>query len=127
MRLGRFLVSRDLVTVNEIVKALEIQRQKQRPLGRIAFVESLLTLDQVATIIDLQSDGRETVQDDRASDLFGELAIQLGYLAEHQVEELLNIQRRSRPRIGEILVEMGAISEFRLNAALQDFQLAALA
>ena len=53
--------------------------------------------------------------------LFGEIAVDLGYLTEQELSGLLEMQSKMRPFIGEILVDMKKITEEQLNSLLTEF------
>ena len=53
--------------------------------------------------------------------LFGEIAVDLGYLTEQELHDLLKLQSQKRPYIGEILVDMKKITEEQLNPLLIEF------
>ena len=53
--------------------------------------------------------------------IFGDLAVEFGYLSPTQVEELLVLQLNGRPPLGQILVELGALSEAELDPLLEEF------
>jgi hypothetical protein len=52
---------------------------------------------------------------------FGQIAVELGFLSPESVDSLLRIQLDSRPKIGEILVEMGKMTAAQLDAALAKY------
>ena len=53
--------------------------------------------------------------------LFGEIAIELGYLNEDDVDALLDMQGEKHIKIGEVLVLFGAISREDMESRLQTF------
>ena len=54
--------------------------------------------------------------------LFGELAVEKGFLKNKEVERLLEKQKISRPLLGEILVEMNKITSEDLDVLLKKFK-----
>lgn len=42
---------------------------------------------------------------------FGNLAIERGWISPHDLEEALELQRRRVPKLGQVLIEIGAVSE----------------
>ncbi|MEW6109234.1 MAG: hypothetical protein AB1632_08755 [Nitrospirota bacterium] len=54
---------------------------------------------------------------------FGEIAIEMGFLTEKQVDELLKKQSDDYILFGEALVKIGALSEEELVANLKEFNL----
>ncbi|HID78525.1 MAG TPA: hypothetical protein EYP56_21355 [Planctomycetaceae bacterium] len=54
-------------------------------------------------------------------ELFGETAVELGYLTDRDVQPLIEIQETSRPRLGEILVDMGKLTTQQRDEWLEKF------
>ena len=111
---GLFLVKQGLASSQHIVKALDTQRERQMPIGKIALEYGLLDMKQVFEILNRQAD--------EINVKFCAIALDLGYLDKQQVLFLLAIQKSRRPPIGEILVEMGVISPEQLAASLDEFK-----
>jgi hypothetical protein len=111
---GLFLVKKGLASSQHIVKALDTQRGRQMPIGRIALEYGLLDMKQIFEILNLQADATHVK--------FCAIALDLRYLDKQQVNFLLAIQRSRRPPIGEILVEMGVISPEQLAVSLAEFE-----
>jgi len=53
---------------------------------------------------------------------FGEIAIELELLTDEDVEHVLKWQRESRPPLGEMLVEVGALARDTMLAELRTYQ-----
>jgi hypothetical protein len=114
MTFGGFLVRRGVVTRRQLIAALDEQRRQETRIGKLALRERLLTLEELFLILDAQIDGDSTP--------FGRLGVAMGLLRPEDVERLLLLQRQSRPRVGEILVELGALTETELENQLRDFE-----
>lgn len=112
MRFGRFLVERGRVAPHDVQRALELQRQREVNIAEIALRERILTERQVLEIIDYQGDTTER---------FGEVGRQLGHLSPPQLDALVALQRKTRPPIGQLLAEMGAIDHEALIDELGRF------
>ena len=108
---GSHLVERGIVTAEDVLTALERQRCRQRPIGQIALREGLLRVRDAFRILNEQ--GRHPGR------LFGEVAVELGLMKPEDVESLLTKQRQERPKLGEVLVEMGALSREQMEAELR--------
>ena len=112
-RFGHFLVDRDLVPQTALVRALGIQQTRQTPLGQLAIQHGFLDVAQVFEIL-----GAEAEEPQK---LFGEIARELGHLTSGQIERLIELQKASRPPVGEILVELGILDADDLEALLEEF------
>ena len=78
---GNYLLSKQAVTTDQLVHAIQEQHTKHLRLGTLAMHAGLLTALQVDNVVIRQT------HEDR---LFGEIAIEEGLLTEEQVEELLH-------------------------------------
>lgn len=109
---GAYLVHQQLATPKLIVEALDRQRVIKRPIAAIAREQRMLNMDQVFQILNRQV---------KTGRLFGKIAIENGFLTKKDVERLLFIQKSEVPHLGEILVDMGAISPAAMESALNRY------
>ncbi len=112
-RFGQMLVNRGIVDEAAIFDALTFQRKKIIPMGALAIRELLLNREKVWKILNAQSNTPKR---------FGEAAIELGFLKKKDVEYLLGLQVKLRPKIGEILVEMKKMNKERLEQELLNYE-----
>jgi hypothetical protein len=110
MRFGEFLIAEGRVTGDQVALSLAEQKRRQIPVGLLAMHAGLLTSSEVHRVLSTQSLRRTWRR-------FGDVAAGMGLLAGSEVDALLERQRRTRPRIGQVLVEQGAL-EPRLLAPL---------
>jgi hypothetical protein len=109
---GIYLVNKDLAAPDDIVQALDRQRELQAPLGTLALRRRYLTMKQVFTTLNLQAQtGRR----------FGDIAVDLGFLTRDQLQELLIMQALERPKLGHLLVEMGVFDESTMQSHHDDY------
>lgn len=111
-RFGQFLVNNDVVTDAMVMEALVRQEKAQENIARIAIGKRYLTVKQVLTVFNAQAD---------SCDSFTVMAKKLGYLTENEIAALLSLQQQSRPRLGEILVDMGVLDNKTLDIMLAKF------
>ncbi len=121
MRIGEFLVSRGVVTKGDIVAALEDQRNNQQPLGRIALRHEILNINEIFNILRLQADRIQAGSREQPDLLFGDLAIELGFMEVDDLVKLLKIQLETRPPLGETLLKLNCITAEQLESELQAF------
>jgi len=113
MHFGTFLVKKGFSTPEQIIQALDSQMKKQMAVGTIALQYRLLEMNHMFTILNRQVD----------TDLkFCDIAIALGFLTRDQADFILSIQMSKRPRLGEILVEMGVLNQQQLVEALTAYE-----
>jgi hypothetical protein len=113
MTFGAYLVECGAVTRRQLLAALTEQRRRSLPIGKLATREHLMSDKDVLQVLDSQLAEPEV--------LAGELAVAAGLMTTGDVEHLLEMQLDSRERVGEVLVEMGAISEEELEHRLREY------
>ncbi len=96
-----YLTGQGVLSDQQVLSALDRQRELTSPIGRIALQTRTLTMKQV----------NATLSSQLGSELrFGEQAIALGFMDRTDLEFLLTQQDQMRPKIGQVLIEMGIAS-----------------
>ena len=97
-----FLIARDLVPKNVGDLLSGTCRVVREPIGMVAVGHGVLSADQIDGILDRQRESQK---------LFGEIAVELGFLTPEQVETLVKIQEfRVGAQISEALALAGVLS-----------------
>ncbi len=109
---GQHLVSKGLITEKQLFIALEQQQQSCVSIGRLAFQEQILELDQIIEILERQEGSQM---------LFGELAVVLGMFTPEQRDHLVAIQKESTPPLGQVLAELGMLDVEVLEGELEAY------
>ena len=99
MQFGMYLVDNGFLSTQAFYKALKLQLQSRPQLGTIAIQTRRLTVKQMFTILQEQCDTPQ--------EMFGEVAIRLGYLTNEDLHQLLEEQTRHMASLRDILVEHG--------------------
>ena len=107
MALPRELLSRGWLSAPLALLALNRFEARRIRLGQIALCEGLLEIGPLLHILDQQMEDAENGR----RRLFGETARALGYLAEEEVDQLLQLQTSSSPALDEILRDIGVLEE----------------
>ena len=110
---GNYLLTRDIVTKEQLITALQKKDSQHMKLGTLAIHAGYMTANEVDRIVILQ-----THLDKR----FGEIAIHEGYLTESQVAELLKKQKPDFLRLGQVLLEDGILDNNQLQEAIINYQ-----
>lgn len=110
---GNYLLSREAITKEQLVTAMQQKSSEQIKLGTLAIHAGYMTASEVEQVIIEQ-----THQDKR----FGELAIQEGYLTEQQMTELLKSQSPDFLLLGQVLVDNGYLSRQQLQDLIIDYE-----
>jgi CheY-specific phosphatase CheX len=108
---GQFLLEKGRISSQQLVDALEFQKQVKVPIGVLALEEGVLTADQVKLVLARQSNSDKK---------FGELAVSLGLLTEAQIAGLLQNQSSHRVYLGEALIVKGYLSVDALEKELKE-------
>ena len=111
---GNFLLEKNLITKEQLLKALESQKGQRLRLGTLAIHSGLLTAAEVNHI-----HGVQTHENKR----FGELAMELGYLTSVQIDKLLSAQTPSYLQLCQALVDLNYLSAEDFESAMEEYQL----
>lgn len=111
-RFGEFLVDKGLIQPEQRDEALTIQEAIYQRLGSLAAVEDMISVTELYDILDEQK---------YTGAMFGETAKRMKLLDESQLGELLNIQKKVRMKLGEILVGLFYLQRNTMEAALENF------
>lgn len=109
---GQYLVSKKVITGEQLQQAVMIQTQDRLLLGEIALKEGLLSNEQL----------QEILQEQRMSgQKFGQIARAKGYLDQQQFQNVLELQASNHVLLGEALVRLGVVGKGDLLLYLKDF------
>jgi len=110
---GQYLLDRGAVSVEQLLKAVELQESVNLKFGQTALALKLFSESDLTRIHEAQ----------RSEDLkFGDLAQKLGILDQAQVGQILVQQQRYHLRIGDALVRTGALDAEELPGLLEEFR-----
>lgn len=107
------LLKKGLVSVEDLLEAVERQRSSQIPLGRLAVQSGKMRMPQVCKVLKVQADSPKP---------FGRIAVEMGFLSEPDLAQLLLHQSEQVKSVGEYLVELGAISSEQFETERRLFQ-----
>lgn len=110
---GSYLLRRNIVTPEQLTKAINKLTSAHIKLGTLAMHKGLMTASEVDEVCFLQ-----TREDKR----FGEIAIERNYLTEEQMTELLTSQTPDFLLLGQALKDDGIISNATLETLVVDYQ-----
>lgn len=110
---GNFLLSRGVVTSEQLIDAIKEESTTHIKLGTLAIHAGYMTASEADSIVIMQ-----THEDKR----FGELAVQGGYMTEEQVNSLLKMQKPDYLLLGQILIEKGILTNTDFENLIVDYQ-----
>ncbi|MDH5542611.1 MAG: hypothetical protein OEY64_06570 [Nitrospinota bacterium] len=112
MRFGEFLISKNLVTEQQVNEALDIQRHSKLPLGKIAVMHGFISkVDNLKLLL----------EQNRTNKRYGDLAIEHNLLTNEQINEILVAQQAEMIPMGKALIEIKAISRLDSIMALVEY------
>lgn len=106
-KVGEILVERGLVTEQQLLAALDIQRNKRLPLGQILVEQGYIELEKLEAALARQYGSR-----------LGEILINAKMINFEKLLQAFDIQRNNSRPLGDILIELGYIQERDLLEAL---------
>jgi adsorption protein B len=109
-RIGGLLLKQNLITNEQLQKALKAQRQTYVRLGDILTEEAIISSERLKEAINRYSSQTEG--------WFGDFLVQNYYISREQLEKVLNLQETRIQPLGEIMVQLGMISNDRLKQIL---------
>lgn len=110
---GNFILSKDVISPDQLIEALKIQSSTHQKLGTLAIHAGYMSAREVEDVYIMQ-----THYDKR----FGELAVELGYLTQEQVTELLQIQLPDYMILGQTLVDKGYIGNIEFENLITEYK-----
>jgi len=138
--IGAILVEKNLITGEQLERALQLQEDTGERLGEIVVAEFGISRLELAGVLaeqwaDLENAERNAVSEpDRPvqhveplipADVqirrpLGEIFVELGFVSSDQLDAALEAQRETGARIGEILVKQGSLTRLDLASALAE-------
>jgi CheY-specific phosphatase CheX len=110
---GQYLLEKGRITSQQLLDALECQKNIGMPIGTLALERGWLSAEQIKKILEQQR---------RSNHRFGEIAAALGCLTQSQVDDLLQEQQTNhRVLLGEALFAKGYLSLETLGKELKDY------
>jgi cellulose synthase/poly-beta-1,6-N-acetylglucosamine synthase-like glycosyltransferase len=104
LRLGDVLIEKEMVTEDQLLEAMDYQRQYGGRLGDILLEFQYVTLEELTSVL------QQMPQKAR----LGELLLQQGLLTKEQLEKALVFQKNSGGMLGDILTSLGLVETEQL-------------
>jgi hypothetical protein len=110
---GQYLIERGEVNAEQVRAALGLMDAENRSIGELAVGGRLIS----------KADADKVNAEQRHRDMpFGELAAEMGLLSEEQIDNLVQLQWRTRLRIGQALVRLKHLGKVRLEELLISYE-----
>lgn len=114
LKFGVYLVEQRIVTPEQFCGLIKIQQESVRSLAKISLERNMLTIRQVANILD--------IQEASSAKPFQQLAVEMNYLSGSEAETLLRVQESSGVSINDLLVECGLLTGSQSRVLYSHFQ-----
>lgn len=108
-----YLLSNNLVSIQQLMEVMEVQNQTRMKLGLLAINAGYMTAIQVDQVNNLQKE---------VDKRFGDIAVEMGYLTQQQVDELLTQQQRPYLVLGQALIDKGYITNVEFEKAVASYK-----
>jgi hypothetical protein len=113
MLFGKYLVERGIINADEFFQAFKAQLASRPQLGTLAVQRRLLTIHQVFEVLEAQCD--------RPSELFGDLAVQMGFITNDDVARLLREQSDLIKPFKDVIVELEILDRTQVEVYHREF------
>jgi len=110
---GQFLVEKGIVSREALLKAIELQEEKNLKFGEMAVAMGYVTQDDIA-----RAHHAQLSRDIK----LGDLLVEMGTLTLTQLNEIITRQKNNHLYIGEALILVGALSNEQLQQHLNEFK-----
>jgi type II secretory ATPase GspE/PulE/Tfp pilus assembly ATPase PilB-like protein len=110
IRLGELLVHEGVLTAEQVVDALLVQKKQRppKPFGIVCQDLGLLSTEELARLL----------RKYRQRLFLGELLVHLNLVSQDQIDEALQIQKQTKQKLGKILLDKGWVEEKSLIQTL---------
>lgn len=111
---GNYLLSRNIITEQQLEEILEYRKNNRVKLGLIAVAQKLLTPEKADEVNRLQM---------KMDKRFGDIAVEKGYIKESDVSKLLSLQGNPYLMFVQAANENHILTKDKIDACLHNFQL----
>lgn len=112
-RFGDLVVEEGYATEEQVQKALAYQSQSEALLGRIMVDMGFITPEEKQQVFDFEK------TPEGKNKKFGELCIELKLTTQDHVEKALAFQKKGKGFLGEIMIELGYLTEHQKENLLR--------
>lgn len=126
---GKIAIREGIVTETQLREALEIQRfmDDPVPIGAVLVKTGAIKEEDILKVVNFQRNivtgNMSMVKSLREDNLFGKVAVSLGYVSEDEIEECVNLQmstfKSSFMRLGDIMTRRGYLTPHQVAHILQ--------
>lgn len=113
---GHYLLNKNIITSEQLAKALEVKSNTSAKLGALAIDAGYMNAAQVEEVHSEQK---------RVDKRIGDIAVEMGFLTHAQVDELLSKQKTANIVLGQALIDLGYLTNQQFEDALSAYKASA--
>ena len=114
LKFGLYLVEQGIITCDQFCGLVKIQQESNSSLGTIAIQKNIMTIKQVATVLEQQ----EVLP----NGTFIEIALKNDFIEQADAKQLLQLEQLSRPTIRQIIANVGLMTQRQVNTLFGHFE-----
>ena len=114
LKFGIYLVEQRLISPEQFCGLVKIQQEALATLATMAIRKNMLTIKQVAIVLDQQ--------ELTPAKSFVQIAVEMDFLDREDAKQLLHDQQSSAPTIRKLAQECGLLTERQCNVLFQHYQ-----
>jgi hypothetical protein len=114
LKFGLYLVEQGIITCDQFCGLVKIQQESNSSLGTIAIQKNIMTIKQVATVLEQQ--------EVKTKATFIQLAQQNDFIEEADAKQLQQLEQLNRPTIRQIIANVGLMTERQVNTLFAHYE-----
>ena len=114
LKFGIYLVEQRIISPEQFCGLVKIQQDALATLATVAIRKNMMTIKQVATVLDQQ--------ELTPAKSFVQIAVEMDYLDRADAQQLLHDQQASAPTIRSLAQDCGLLTERQCNVLFQHYQ-----
>lgn len=114
LKFGLYLVEQGIITCDQFCGLVKIQQETKSSMGTIAIQKNIMTIKQVARVLEQQE-----VEPGKS---FVDLALQLDFIEQADAKQLLQLEQVNRPTLRQIIANVGLMTDRQVNKLFEHFE-----
>lgn len=114
LKFGLYLVEQGIITCDQFCGLVKIQQESNLSLGTLAIQKNIMTIKQVATVLEKQ--------EIKPNATFIDIALENDFIEKADAKQLLELEQLNRPTIRQIIANVGLMTERQVNALFAHFE-----
>lgn len=114
LKFGLYLVEQGIITCDQFCGLVKIQQESSSSLGTLAIQKNIMTIKQVATVLEQQ--------EVKPNATFIDIALENDFIEKADAQQLHELEQLNRPTIRQIIANVGLMTERQVNALFAHFE-----